>query len=118
MDSRRKFLKAALAVPAVLLMSSVGFAQQKKKKKGEGADEIGWAVEGKGAAATIKYYEDKKRVPKAEQITKAGIPFEKQDCANCILFQNGICTIITDNNKKVKPEGWCPTWTLNPAVKS
>lgn len=119
MNSRRNFLKMALTVPAVLVMSSIGFAQQKKKKKGDGGgDAIGWAVPGKGAAATIKYVEDKSKVAKADQVTKSGIPFEKQDCANCILFQGGVCTIITDNNKKVKPEGWCPTWTHNPAVKA
>ena len=119
MNSRRNFLKMVLAVPAVLAMSSMGFAQEKKKKKGDaGSTEIGQAVPGKGGAAAIKYVEDKSKVAKADQVTKAGIAFEKQDCHNCILFQNGLCTVITDNNKKVKPTAWCPTWTHNPAVKA
>ena len=120
MNSRRNFLKMVLAVPAVLAMSSMGFAQEKKKKKGEAgaAGEVGQAVPGKGAAASIKYVEDKTKVAKADQVAKTGITFEKQSCSNCILFQNGLCTIITDNNKKVKPTAWCPTWTHNPAVKA
>jgi hypothetical protein len=122
MNSRRDFLKVALsltAVPAVLVLSKASFAQEKKKKKGDaGSTEIGWAVPGKGAAATIKYVEDKSKVAAADRVEKSGVPFNKQDCANCILFQGGLCTIITDNNKKVKPTGWCPTWTHNPAVKS
>lgn len=121
MNSRRDFLKLALslsAIPAALTLSKVSFAQEKKKKKGDDAGGDGFAVPGKGAAATIKYVEDKSKVAKADQVTKGGIPFEKQDCANCILFQNGLCTIITDANKKVKPTAWCPTWTHNPAVKA
>jgi hypothetical protein len=120
MNSRRNFLKMIFAAPAVLALSNFAFAQEKKKKKGDAAAPAGdgWAVPGQGAAATIKYVEDKSKVAKADQVTKGGVPFEKQDCANCILFQNGLCTIITDNNKKVKPTGWCPTWTHNPAVKA
>ncbi len=123
MNSRRDFLKVALsitAIPAVLVLSRTSFAQEKKKKKGDAAatTEVGWAVPGKGAAATIKYVEDKSKVAAADRVAKGGVSFDKQDCANCILFQGGLCTIITDNNKKVKPEGWCPTWTLNPAVKT
>ncbi len=119
MNSRRNFLKMALSVPAILFMSSLGFAQQKKKKKGE-ADAGGcFADPTKGSAASIKYVEDKSKVAKADQVEKSGIPFAKQDCANCILFtKTGECQIITDTCKKVKPEGWCPTWTHNPAVKS
>lgn len=121
MNKRRDFLKMAFslsAIPAVLALSKIGFAQEKKKKKGDtaGAGEIGQAVPGKGAAASIKYVEDKSKVAPADKVAKGGVPFEKQNCANCILLQNGICTIITDNNKKVKPTGWCPTWTHNPAV--
>ena len=123
MSSRRNFLKMAFslsAIPAVLGLSKIGFAQEKKKKKGDAgaAGEIGQAIPGKGSAGTIKYVEDKSKVPKAEQVAKGGIPYEKQECLNCILYKDGICTIITDNNKKVKPTGWCPTWTHNPAVKT
>ncbi len=121
MNSRRNFLKMILAVPAVLAMGNMAFAQEKKKKKGDAGAataEVGQAVPGKGAAATIKYVEDKSKVAKADQVAKGEFTFEKQTCANCILFQNGICTIITDNNKKVKPTAWCPTWTHNPAVKA
>lgn len=124
MNSRRSFLKIAVslaAIPTVMSLGKVAFAQEKKKKKGDAGaagGEIGWAVPGKGAAATIQYVEDRSKVAKAAQVAKSGIPFEKQNCANCILFVNGLCTIITDNNKKVKPAAWCPTWTHNPAVKS
>lgn len=118
MKSRRNFLKMIFAAPAIVALSNVAFAQEKKKKKGDAAAGDGFAKPGVGAAATIKYVEDKSKVAKADQVAKGGIPFEKQDCANCILFQNGICTIITDANKKVKPTAWCPTWTHNPAVKA
>jgi hypothetical protein len=122
MNSRRDFLKMALtlsALPAVLALGQNAFAQQKKKKKGDAgaaAGGYGMAVPGKGSAGAIKYVEDKSKVAKADQVEKGGIPFAKQDCANCILHQNGICTIMTDNNRKVKPTGWCPTWTHNPAI--
>lgn len=124
MNTRRNFLKVALslaAIPTVLSLGNIAFAQEKKKKKGDAAAAPagdGFAVPGQGAAATIKYVEDKSKVAKADQVAKGGVPFEKQDCHNCILFQNGVCTIITDANKKVKPTGWCPTWTHNPAVKA
>lgn len=119
MNSRRDFLKVALslsAIPALLSFSKVGFAQQKKKKKGDAGGGVGEAIPGKGSAGAIKYQSDKTKVPKAEQVAKGNIPWDKQHCANCILFQNGVCTLITDNNKKVKPTGWCPSWTHNPAV--
>lgn len=120
MNSRRNFLKMALtlsALPAVMAIGKNAFAQQKKKKKGDdAAGGFGMAVPGKGSAGSIKYEADKTKVPKADQVAKGGIPFAKQDCANCILHQNGICTIMTDNNRKVVPTGWCPTWTHNPAM--
>lgn len=124
MSSRREFLKYAVsitAIPAVVLLSRVGFAQEKKKKKGDeaaGAGGAGWAVPGQGVAGSIKYVEDKSKVAKADQVEKTGVPFAKQDCSNCMLFKNGVCIVITDKNNKVKPTAWCPTWTHNPAVKS
>jgi hypothetical protein len=125
MNSRRNFLKMIFslsAIPAVLTLSKIGFAQEKKKKKGDtgsgGSNEVGWAIPGKGAAGNLKYVEDKSKVPKAEQVAKTGVAFEKQHCANCILMKDGMCTLMTDNNKKVKPTGWCPSWTNNPSVPS
>jgi hypothetical protein len=124
MNSRRNFLKMALslsAIPALLTFSKVSFAQEKKKKKGDVGsggtnNNIGQAIPGKGAAGTIKYVEDKSKVAKADQVAKGGVPFEKQHCSNCILMKDGMCTLMTDNNKKVKLTGWCPTWTNNPSV--
>jgi hypothetical protein len=120
MNSRRNFIKMAFsmsAIPFVLALGKVGFAQEKKKKKGDAAGgDVGWAIPGKGAAGTLKYVEDKSKVAKADQVEKTGVPFAKQHCANCILMKDGMCTLMTDNNKKVKPTGWCPTWTNNPAV--
>jgi hypothetical protein len=119
MQSRRDFLKALAAFaafPAVLSMGKKVFAEEKKKKKGDDASGPGWAVPGKGSAGSLGYQEDKNKVPKASQAAKGGIPFEKQFCHNCILYKDGLCQAMTDNNKKVKPNGWCNSWTHNPAT--
>jgi hypothetical protein len=124
MQSRRDFLKTLLtfsAIPLVLSMSKNLFAEEKKKRRGEDAGGgFGDAVPGKGSAGSLGYQVDKNKVPKASQIAKGTppVPFEKQFCHNCILYKDGICQAMTDNNKKVKPNGWCNSWTLNPAVKS
>ncbi len=116
MQSRRDFLKAMAtfaAIPAVLSMGKKVFAQEKKKKGGGGFE---FAIPGKGSAASLGYEEDKKKVPKASQVAKGGIAYDKQFCHNCILYKDGICQVMTDNNRKVKPDAWCNSWTHNPAT--
>jgi anaerobic selenocysteine-containing dehydrogenase len=124
MNARRDFLKQLMTfsvASAALLLGQNAFSQEKKKKKGETQDPKSCdAKPGVDGAATINYVEDKSKVDAA---TKAAadkgkaLPFAKQNCGNCILFQGGVCTIITKGCMKVKNEGWCPTWTHNPAVK-
>jgi len=121
MQSRRDFIKAALtfaAVPTLLSIGKNAFSEEKKKKVGDAGGGVGDAVPDKGAAAALGYQTDKKKVPKANQVDKAGTPFAKQFCNNCILYKDGICQAMSDNNKKVKPTGWCNSWTLNPAAKA
>lgn len=123
MTARRDFLKQLLslsAASAALLVGPMAFAQEKKKKKGDAQDpKTCDAKPGVDGAATINYTEDKSKVAAAAkaEADKKPVKFAQQSCKNCILFQGGVCTVITKGCMKVKPEGWCPTWTHNPAVK-
>ncbi len=121
MSARREFLKKIISLSAfsgAFLLAPAVFSQVKKKKKGEEVDpNTCFAKPGVDGAAEINYETDRSKVSaaaKAKADNHPTVKFAKQDCANCILFQGGACTIITKGCKKVDPKGWCPTWTHNP----
>lgn len=122
MNTRREFLKNLMAFSAAsfaLLLGKNAFA---KPKKGEKQDPNTCdAKPGVEGAGQIGYIEDKSKVSAAAQTSAEKgktVKFANQTCSNCIMFQGGVCTIITSGCKKVKPTAWCPTWTHNPAAKS
>lgn len=123
MNSRRDFLKKVMTfsfASTIVLFSQKAFSQRRKKKGGGEDPNTCFAKPGVDGAAMINYVEDKSKVDAAAiaAANKKDIKFAQQDCANCILYRDGVCTIITSGCKKVVPEGWCPTWTHNPAVKA
>lgn len=131
MNSRRDFIKKVLSLatlPAILALSSTSLAQTKKKKADKAADGgDGFAIEGQGMPATVKYTKDKSKVAAGDRTTKQNVPFEKQSCNNCLLYDNGKgcgkasapCTLfMAEKNKLVPADAWCSSWALNANCKS
>lgn len=71
-----------------------------------------------GMAQGVKYHHKTSDVKDAAlKKEKAGVPFEKQNCANCSFYTKegmkggeevGKCTLFP--NQVVKATGWCNTW--------
>ena len=124
--NRRDFLKSAsLTVAGLTTLSVFGaHAEEKKKKKAESSATGGAAALAdptKGKAKELQYVEDVSHVKDpALKVEKMGVPFAKQACHNCILYQAkgngiGVCTLmLPDPKHMVKENGWCMSWAKNP----
>jgi hypothetical protein len=67
------------------------------------------------APAGLKYSENKKKVDKALQSVRNGVPFEKQQCNGCMFYvadktlaDHGKCQVIP--TCLVKNSAWCNSW--------
>ena len=130
-NSRRQFFTFAgsmlgLAVLAPAVLGSKAFAEERRRARTEGgaapaaggAAELPMAEPGKGPAAAMNYVLDHKDLKRAElKVERAGVPFEKQHCANCNFFTKsgtkngkdiGKCSVLPAN--QVEATAWCSTW--------
>ncbi len=118
MNSRRTFLKSAAisvgAMAATAAISSQALAEQKRKSKKAGGDELPLVEPGKGMAAGVKYAHTHADIKDASVKTdRQGVKWADQNCANCMLYTKiddkvGKCTLFA--NQAVKNTGWCTSW--------
>ncbi len=127
--TRRDFLKTMVGATAGLFLASLSlekfsFAEEKKKKKEDSAPVAELPADPKkGKAKEFHYTPDHSLVTDAKlKVEKLGVPFDKQNCKNCLLFKlgkngTGTCTLmIAEPEHIVKEMGWCTSWAKNPAV--
>lgn len=125
--NRRDFLKTlSLTTAGLLTLTVLGARAEEKKKKKSDAPATGGEAPAdptKGKAKELKYVTDHSQVKDAAlKVEKMGVPFEKQTCKNCVLYQakgngTGVCTLmLPDPNHIVKEAGWCTSWAKNPNV--
>lgn len=116
---RRDFFKYSLtAVSGLILLPILGRTEEKRRGKKAGADTTGsmpLVDENSSQAKGLFYKHDAKQVKdKAQMIERNGVPFAKQNCANCALYTGkageaqGGCSIFP--GQAVKATGWCSTW--------
>lgn len=126
MASRREFIKTLAASSAGLLLTTLSFrnvlAEEKKKKKEAGGGALP-ADPKKGKAKELNYVPDRAKVTDAKlKVEKMGVPFNKQDCKNCVLYKptgggHGICMLMQSEPEHIVAEiGWCTSWAKNPNV--
>lgn len=133
-QKRRDFIKQGLGVAASALFlklalfgDSLAWATtKKKKKKPEESDKTGSKscdpplVElTNGQAVAVKYVHDKAKADATIKIARAGTPFAKQFCNNCIFYteaglcqgkKTGRCQLIEQGKVAVMAEGICGSW--------
>ncbi len=129
-----KLSGAVLLAPAILKSVAVGQEKRRGAKPDAaaagGAKELSWPVvePGKDAALAMHYYhshEEAKGDAQVNKAEKAGLPWEKQTCANCNFYKKvgtkklkvagkeqdvevGSCTIFAQ--KLVAGPGYCNSW--------
>lgn len=124
MNSRRQFVKLALGVSGLALISPkiVLAAEERRRAGAAGAAAGGGSVPlvkpGEGMAVSMNYVEKKSDLKNASLKTeRQGVSFDKQFCHNCMFYTAdgkhdgadvGKCTVF--NNQHVKSEGWCSSW--------
>ena len=117
---RRDFLKLMLvAAGAATVLPQLAIAEERRRGGSAAAAGDPPLVEpGKGAAASLNYVHKQSDI-KDESLKKErqGMPFAKQNCANCQLYTAngkkgaddvGKCSIFP--NQVVKAKGWCTSW--------
>lgn len=127
-NSRRQFMKLALGVSGIALLTPNLMAAEERRRGGGGAagaaagggdTALPLVKPGEGMAASVKYVHDNKDVKDASLKTdRQGTPFAKQNCAGCMLYTKvgmkdgsevGKCTLFA--GQLVKGQGWCASWS-------
>ncbi len=124
-NNRRDFLRkggvgllAAVIGSRIALKGDVAFAQA-------GAANLPLVKDDDPTAKALGYVADAKKVDTKKWPKRAGAEGGKQYCYNCQFYQvkadpkaskQGPCTLFP--GKAVASQGWCNSWTQNPAVKS
>jgi hypothetical protein len=125
MNSRRSFVKIAMAlVGATVVLPQLLSAQEKRRAKpaagGAGGDLALPLVEpGKGMAASVNYQNDHSAVKEAAlKVDRSGVKFADQHCGKCMLYSKvgnkdggevGKCTLFA--GQLVKSNSWCSSWS-------
>lgn len=120
--NRRDFLKiggasvlGAIVASKIALNSENAFAQAGKVEPVKESDP---------QAQALGYVTDAKKVDTKKYPKRAGAEGAKQFCYNCQFYQakgdakaskEAPCTLFA--GKTVSGQGWCNSWTQNPAVK-
>lgn len=116
---RRDFLKImAVTVGAGILFPKITMGEERRRGSGAAPAELPLVKPGEGMAKTLNYVHKNTDVKDAALKTaRAGVPFEKQSCANCMLYAKdgnrgteevGKCTLF--QGQVVKASGWCNSW--------
>lgn len=124
-NSRRQFVKLALGVSGLALLSPAVLGQERRRggkpgaAAGAGGDtNLPLVKPGEGMAASVRYVHKNTEVKDASlKVDRAGVPFAKQTCSTCMLYTKagmkdgeevGKCTLFA--GQLVKGGGWCASW--------